>query len=201
MVFIKQNILYRKYYGSGIILTRSLKKYGKENHTIEILKYFDSDQELRQAEKDLLTEEVLKDSLCMNLKEGGRGGFNEEQGIKGRKMFIDHLNNDDVFKEYISNNNSIKANKRNKMYADQNSRIFKVRHKDPKFKILHKEAVKLGKKRAVESRLKILSNGGKKLQNPNNCRSKKVIAKEHIHEYISQGWTEYIPKNKRRIKK
>lgn len=61
------------YLGSGLRLTGSIKKYGQANHKIEILKYFNSRQELILGEIDLITEEVLKDPMCLNLSVGGMG--------------------------------------------------------------------------------------------------------------------------------
>lgn len=61
------------YYGSGIILRRSLKKHGKENHQREILKYASSRRELYELEEKAVNEELLKDPLCMNVVQGGRG--------------------------------------------------------------------------------------------------------------------------------
>jgi len=48
--------------------------HGKENHKIEILEFYDSRKELVQAEVNLITEEILRDPLCMNLSPGGLGG-------------------------------------------------------------------------------------------------------------------------------
>lgn len=62
------------YLGSGKRLRRSIRKYGKENFKIEILEFFESREDLSDAEKKLITEDILKDSKCMNLKLGGYGG-------------------------------------------------------------------------------------------------------------------------------
>lgn len=73
------------YIGSGTYLRRSIKKYGKEDFKIEILKYFNSREELIKAEKEIITEEMVKDVNCYNLKPGGSGGFiNEEHAYKFR---------------------------------------------------------------------------------------------------------------------
>jgi hypothetical protein len=59
------------YRGSGTRLQYSLKKYGKENHTFEILEFLPSRKELVQREIELITEEMVKDPMCMNLMKGG----------------------------------------------------------------------------------------------------------------------------------
>lgn len=71
------------YLGSGKYLWRSLKKYGKENFKIEILEFYNNREELMEREKELVTLDKIKDSLCMNLKPGGRGGLcNDEHAYK-----------------------------------------------------------------------------------------------------------------------
>jgi hypothetical protein len=67
------------YLGSGTILSRSVKKYGKENHTIEILDFVESRELLRLREQQIINDAALKDPMCMNLKLGGHGGFDHIQ--------------------------------------------------------------------------------------------------------------------------
>ena len=59
------------YMGSGVRISRSLKKYGKQNHVCEILEYLDNRKNLMEREKSLITEEILKDPYCMNIIKGG----------------------------------------------------------------------------------------------------------------------------------
>lgn len=67
------------YLGSGLRLTRSIRKYGKENHKREILDFFNSREELIEAEKKTITEADLCNENCMNLMSGGTGGFTVKQ--------------------------------------------------------------------------------------------------------------------------
>jgi hypothetical protein len=74
------------YLGSGKYLRRSINKYGIENFKIEILDFFENREDLCVAEKKLITETILFDINCMNLKPGGFGGFSkEEQRINAEK--------------------------------------------------------------------------------------------------------------------
>jgi hypothetical protein len=59
------------YLGSGTHIGRSIKKHGKENHTREILELCDSRAAAFELEKKLVTNETLKDPLCMNKAAGG----------------------------------------------------------------------------------------------------------------------------------
>lgn len=62
------------YLGSGTLLRRSLNKYGKENHSIEILEFLNSREELVAREKDIVSLQEIAKKECMNLKVGGEGG-------------------------------------------------------------------------------------------------------------------------------
>ena len=62
------------YLGSGKRLYYELNKYGRDNFKFEILEQFDSREQLVQAEKELVNEQVLKDISCLNMVIGGSGG-------------------------------------------------------------------------------------------------------------------------------
>jgi hypothetical protein len=70
------------YLGSGKRLRYSIRKYGKENFEIEILEFFDSKELMFEAEKNLVNIDLIKSELCMNLKEGGIGGWTKKQQIE-----------------------------------------------------------------------------------------------------------------------
>lgn len=73
------------YLGSGKRLYYELNKYGRDNFKFEILKQFDSREELVQAEIKLITEQDLTNPNCLNLKQGGEGGLSSEEH---RKSFL-----------------------------------------------------------------------------------------------------------------
>jgi hypothetical protein len=74
------------YMGSGDRITRSIRKYGKENFKFEILEYLETRELLKQREREIINEELLDDKLCMNLVYGGGGGYISPEGVKkGRK--------------------------------------------------------------------------------------------------------------------
>jgi len=75
------------YLGSGRRIKAELNKYGKENFVREILECLPSREALEQREAEIVCETLLKDPLCLNLKNGGEGGgkiWSEEH----RKNFI-----------------------------------------------------------------------------------------------------------------
>lgn len=77
------------YIGSGKRLKSEIIKYGKENFKTEILEYLPNRKALAKREKEIVNESLLKDPSCLNLKEGGFGGFcNEEHMLKFLKSSI-----------------------------------------------------------------------------------------------------------------
>lgn len=63
------------YFGSGSLLSKSIKKHGRDKHVKEILEHVPSREALKLREKELVNEELLGDKKCMNLKLGGEGGW------------------------------------------------------------------------------------------------------------------------------
>lgn len=66
------------YLGSGIHLTRSVKKHGRLAHTREVLEVLPSRDDLKVREEEVVTEDLIKnDVLCMNLIIGGNSNDRE----------------------------------------------------------------------------------------------------------------------------
>ena len=63
------------YLGSGTYLKRSINKHGKENHSIEILEFLNSREELAAREREIVSLQEIAKKECMNLKVGGDGGI------------------------------------------------------------------------------------------------------------------------------
>lgn len=61
------------YLGSGSEIKRSIKKYGKENHKIEYLEFYEKRKDLKIREISLVNESLILNPLCMNLQKGGGG--------------------------------------------------------------------------------------------------------------------------------
>ena len=65
------------YMGSGTRLHYAYKKYGIENFSKEILKYFESSDDAFQYESEMVTEDLIFNPDCYNLVKGGIGWNNE----------------------------------------------------------------------------------------------------------------------------
>jgi hypothetical protein len=62
------------YLGSGILLTRAIRKYGKQNFSKEILKFFECDEDMNAYEAEIVNEEFVNRNNTYNLCVGGQGG-------------------------------------------------------------------------------------------------------------------------------
>lgn len=66
---------YDDYYGSGVLINRAIKKYGKENFKKEILFIYENEKEARDKEAEIVNEEFVKRKDTYNLNVGGFGSF------------------------------------------------------------------------------------------------------------------------------
>ena len=62
-----------KYLGSGKSLKYAINKYGRQNFKRNILFIFDNEQDMRNKEEELVTEEIIKDKNYYNMVLGGKG--------------------------------------------------------------------------------------------------------------------------------
>ena len=111
------------YLGSGKRLKRSLKKYGIENFSFEILEFCNSREQLIECETELINQELLCDNNCMNLRVGGTGGFSREQQRK----------------------NAIKSNEKQKMLKESDKEWY--RNKNDKISKGNKKRYEMGREK------------------------------------------------------
>jgi GTPase involved in cell partitioning and DNA repair len=62
------------YLGSGIALEKAIKKYGKESFKKEVLFIFNTEDEMNEKEKELVTESFIASNSNYNMGVGGEGG-------------------------------------------------------------------------------------------------------------------------------
>ena len=111
------------YLGSGKRLKYEINKYGRESFRVEVMEILPTRKALEEREAQIVTPQLLSDPLCLNLKNGGEGGW-------------DHLNkNSDV-----QRNRAIRGNEKQKLLRENpewlarnkqaRSKAMSKRHKD-----------------------------------------------------------------------
>ena len=74
----------KNYYGSGKIIKQAVKKYGKDNFIVYPIKFYDTIEECRQAEEELLKKyDISNNQYCYNIKNGAIGWTSED--VTGEK--------------------------------------------------------------------------------------------------------------------
>ena len=100
----KTNNLEDGYMGSGKRLKYAIKKYGIENFEREILEFFDTYEEALDFENEIVSEDLVLDKNCYNLKRGGRGGFestiSQKGGISAGNLHKERLKDPEILKKY-----------------------------------------------------------------------------------------------------
>jgi hypothetical protein len=174
------------YIGSGKRLWYSIKFYGRENFKCEILEMFQNRESLRNREKELVNEDILKDKMCMNLKTGGDGGFvNEEHKQKFLKAGTMALNRTKKSAE------SLRKKLNNSKYKTE----YSSKIKDGQKKINYDHKTFKGKTHTEESKKKIGTSNSKKQKGKNNsqfgtCWITNEIESKKIYkgDPIPKGW-------------
>lgn len=98
----KTKDIHDEYFGSGHLIKAAIKKYGIENFSKTILQIYTNKEDAFRQERLLVTESLVKDDCCYNLKEGGHGGFDHirAKGLhrfnKGKKIIHNPLTNQQI---------------------------------------------------------------------------------------------------------
>jgi hypothetical protein len=111
------------YFGSGLLLERAIKKYGKENFTKEILHEFLTEEEMNTKEAEIVNDQFILRNDTYNVSLGGSGGWEHvnknkltgsvaktKKWIKSTKTnwqsmknkFLDLIHNDEIFRQKFS---------------------------------------------------------------------------------------------------
>jgi ATP/maltotriose-dependent transcriptional regulator MalT len=173
------------YMGSGLSLRRSIRKYGNENHTKEILEFLSTREELVLREIEIVTKELIDEDLCMNLKCGGEGGFSNEEHrhkfTEASKKTRIHLllESNDELKQKCSKLSSDRLKKTHSL-GKINYNTFEGKTHSEQTKQLISEIKKgtgVGESNSQYGTCWITKDG-----------SNKKIKKEDIETYLNEGW-------------
>jgi len=190
----KSTKLQDSYLGSGKWISRSIKKYGRDNFRRENLFIYFSSVEAYSKENELISIH-LKDPLCMNLKQGGMDGFDyiNENGLcflkrEGEAKRISELGSAKL--KYLRNN---------KEFRDSIS----LKIKDSILKAIKENRLKIpdwnGKHHSEETKKKMSEKAKINSKGSNNSQFgtcwitkegiNKKIKKEDLQTWLNQGWS------------
>ena len=174
------------YMGSGRNLRYSIKKYGKDNHKIEVLEFFDNRKDLKKRERDVVNLKEIAKKDCMNIQLGGYGGFINEAHRKkcsdaGNDAFLFRLNNDKEFRERISKETSetnLRLIKEGKLKVPTYDWTGRNHSEESKSKMSEsKKGTGIGEKNSQYGTCWITKEG-----------INKKIKKEDLNSFIVDGW-------------
>ena len=120
------------YIGSGKRLHYAYKKYGIENFTKEILKFFDTAKDAYEYESEIVSETLIKDPNCYNISHGGFGGAHTLGMVAVKNEYGENflIPVDDI--RYI-NGELVGVNKNRVVVKDENGNRFTVDLTDPRY--------------------------------------------------------------------
>lgn len=119
------------YLGSGILLSKALKKYGKENFKCELLETCSSKEELDRKEKYWISYyDCVEDIDYYNLAKGGDGGIGRGFGSYWEdedKKTIALIKQKESLNKFFKENKDIRSGKNNPMYGKHHTKETKDR--------------------------------------------------------------------------
>lgn len=84
------------YMGSGRNIKLAIKKYGKDNFTKEILHDFNNPIDMYEKEREIVTEDFVKQTNTYNCNVGGRGGSYIFLSEDEKQQFIDKISKSQI---------------------------------------------------------------------------------------------------------
>ena len=176
------------YMGSGKRLRYSVNKYGKENHKVEVLEFFDDRKQLAAREKEIVNLNEIAKEECLNLcvgGEGGRGFTSEEQKLNVLKSHVKQKILRETDKEWVE--------KKSKLTSQSNKKAYEEGRREKKYFFDWN-----GLKKSEEVKRKIGKANSEKQKGILNSQFgtcwitkeeiNKKIKKEDLNSYLETGW-------------
>ena len=183
------------YFGSGKILRRAIKKYGKENFQFDILEFFDCAENMFSSERKIVNAEFIERSDTYNIKEGGLGNSSSDT----KRLWKDDLYRHKVIENSLSkfwNDPEHKA-KLAKIYkTEEYSKALSIatkisaNHPDKilRTSITSKERWQNSEYREnMSSKTKSFMSNTKFIHN-NILKENKRVKVDELPNYLSNGW-------------
>lgn len=116
------------YFGSGILLLRAIKKYGKKNFKKEILFIFDNEKDMDIKETEIVSEKFVSNTDNYNLGVGGEGGPHfkgRKHSIKSKQMISKSSKNRNPISE--ETREKIREGNRRRFISDETKRKISIK--------------------------------------------------------------------------
>lgn len=214
----KTNYIDDGYMGSGKLISRAIKKYGKENFIKEILYDFDTYQKALDKESEIVDKLFLEQNNTYNLQVGGKWTYSRRHDDRAKQLLSEHMksrwenNREGMMNIIQSTERCGKISKHLKEWIKNNpekhkARMDKINH-DPE-KIRKMADTHRGMKRSDESKKRMseskneyikkygcefIGKGMIYIHNPTTDERKRV-KKDYI---IPEGWIRGLGRQKKR---
>ena len=188
------------YLGSGVALEKAIKKYGRNNFIKEILFECDSEEEMNQKEKEIITNDLIKNKNCYNIGLGGEGGamFKGRHHTKETKQKLRKISSgkhlSEKSKEKISNihKNKVFSDETKQKISEKAKQRFSIdeeREKISKSLIAYyDEKGRKNKRRIKREKINLnIDKNGKQCYIYKDDKEYRIY-KEELEYYLNEGW-------------
>lgn len=192
------------YFGSGKLLKRAIRKYGKENFIKNTLYMFTSEDDMYLKEAEIVNQAFIDREDTYNVKLGGSGGFDHINSVLSKQEYIERskygtkklkekIATDADFKkrmiERCSTNGKNNRDKKIGIFSEEVQKRLKENKKGKQW-IFHTEEFykQLGQNNSKRQKGKGNSQYGKIWMFNENLKKSIKIYPNLLDEYIKLGW-------------
>lgn len=179
------------YMGSGFRIKKAIEKYGKVNFKKEYLYFLNNYNELKNKEREIITEEFLLNENCYNVVLGGSGNF-DRANARIKWLRENDINWSKNKGKKVSESLATSEKHKNKIYTKEFIDALKERSKLGKYKrgFITSQETKDKISKANKGKTVGIKNGAygnKWIYNKEQNIFKSIKGKD-LEYYISIGW-------------
>jgi hypothetical protein len=178
------------YMGGGKRIKNSVRKHGKDVHRKEILEFFESREDLINGEIQLVNEELLNDSMCMNLNLGGEGDIRwTSESRRNGALAANEINWKNP--EFIEKMKSVGRKTFKKLWLDPICREKLIESSGNAFRGKHhtdESKEKIGKANSIKQKGSSNSQYGKIWMYNDDLKINKKIEDKELENMLNSGY-------------
>ena len=152
-----KNIMNDKYIGSGKLLKKAVKKYGKENFKNEIVEVVESHFQANVMEKVWIKRERALGKAEYNILDGGAGSADVKCSEEHKRKISASMKNKKLSEEHKRKIAEAKKGKHRRPFSEETKKKMSEAHKDKHYN-LGQKAWNKGIKRTDEEKRKMSEN-------------------------------------------